>query len=263
MQRSLSGEQCLQPLFAFGSMFSRMMRQVWVVILLVAATVIAVNAASWSQSPPVIETIPPDLDALLQSIERTQQQNAADSRPYDVARRYEVFRTRDQKPVSEVTAQIRFTPPDRKIYAIVQASGNPHGQKIVRSILDQETEAAKKADSNQVSRTNYNFVFLRRENFGVTPEYVLLISPKRKARNLLLGQIWVDANTSRIRRIEGVLIKSPSLWIKDIHITVQFALLNGMWMPVSFDAIATVRFLGQYTLTGLNLNAAELSSTKR
>ena len=79
----------------------------------------------------------------------------------------------------------------------------------------------------------------------------------------LLGQIWVDANTFRIRRIEGVPIKSPSLWIKDIHITVQFALLNGMWMPVSFDAIATVRFLGQYTLTGLNANAAELSSTKR
>lgn len=89
----------------------------------------------------------------------------------------------------------------------------------------------------------------------------MLISPKHKARNLLLGQIWVDANTFRIRRIEGVLIKSPSLWIKDIHITVQFALLNGMWMPVSFDAIATVHFLGQYTLTGLNVGAADLSST--
>lgn len=235
-----------------------MMRQVWVVILLLAAT-----AASWSQSAPVIETIPPDLDALLQSIESTQEQNPAQSRPYEVARKYGVFRTRDQKPVSEVTAQIRFTPPDTKTYKIVHASGNPRGEKIVRSILDQEAKTAKKSNNNQVSRTNYNFVFLRRENFGVTPEYVLLISPKRKARNLLLGQIWVDANTFRIRRIEGVLIKSPSLWIKDIHITVQFALLNGMWMPVSFDAIATVRFLGQYTLTGLNVNAAELSSTKR
>jgi len=37
--------------------------------------------------------------------------------------------------------------------------------------------------------------------------------------------------------------------------------VNGMWMPVSFDAIATVRFLGQYTLTGLNLSAADLSAT--
>ena len=230
------------------------MRQVWVAILLVAAT-----ATSLPQSPPVIETIAPDLDALLQSIERTQQQNLAESRPYEVARRYKVFRTRDKKPVSEVTAQIRFTPPNTKTYTIMQVSGNPRGQKIVRSILDQET--ANNGGNNQISRTNYDFAFLRRENFGVTPEYVLLIFPKRKARNLLLGQIWVDANTFRIRRIEGVPIKSPSLWIKDIHITVQFALVNGMWMPVSFDAIATVRFLGQYTLTGLNLSAADLSAT--
>jgi hypothetical protein len=235
-------------------MFSRVMRQVWVAILLVAAT-----AASLPQSPPVIETIAPDLDALLESTERTQQQNLAESRPYEVARRYEVFRTRDKKPVSQVTAQIRFTPPDMKTYTIMQVSGNPRGQKIVRSILDQET--TNKSGNNQISRTNYNFAFLRRENFGAIPEYVLLIFPKRKARNLLLGQIWVDANTSRIRRIEGVPIKSPSLWIKDIHITVQFALVNGMWMPVSFDAIATVRFLGQYTLTGLNLSAADLSAT--
>jgi len=237
-----------------GIVFSRLMRQVWVAILLVAAT-----ATSLPQSPPVIETIAPDLDALLQSIERTQQQNLAESRPYEVARRYKVFRTRDKKPVSEVTAQIRFTPPNTKTYTIMQVSGNPRGQKIVRSILDQET--TNKSGNNQISRTNYNFAFLRRENFGAIPEYVLLIFPKRKARNLLLGQIWVDANTFRIRRIEGVPIKSPSLWIKDIHITVQFALVNGMWMPVSFDAIATVRFLGQYTLTGLNLSAADLSAT--
>lgn len=168
-----------------GIVFSRLMRQVWVAILLVAAT-----ATSLPQSPPVIETIAPDLDALLQSIERTQQQNLAESRPYEVARRYKVFRTRDKKPVSEVTAQIRFTPPDTKTYTIMQVSGNPRGQKIVRSILDQET--TNKTGNNQISRTNYNFAFLRRENFGAIPEYVLLIFPKRKARNLLLGQIWVE-----------------------------------------------------------------------
>ena len=116
-----------------------------------------------------------------------------------------------------MTAQISFTPPD--VYKIIQASGNQRGEKIVRTILDQEIGAAMKSDNNQISRGNYDFAFLRRENFGVIPEYVLLIFPKRKAKNLLLGQIWVDANTFRIRRIEGVPIKSPSIWIKDIHVT--------------------------------------------
>ncbi|HVH85261.1 MAG TPA: hypothetical protein VM912_00955 [Terriglobales bacterium] len=234
----------------------RTIKKVWLAVLLLGAT-----TASWSQVPsPVIETKAPDLDAMLQSIEHTQQQNPAESRSYEVTRKYKVFRADDRQPISEVTAQISFTPPDLKTYKITQATGNPRGEKIVRAILDQESDAAKNSDNNQVSRKNYNFVFLRRENIGVIPEYVLLIIPKRKAKTLLLGQIWVDASTFRIRRIEGIPAKNPSLWIKNIHITMQFAELNGAWVPVSFDAIASVRLAGQYTLTGLNVEAATQAS---
>jgi hypothetical protein len=229
----------------------RTMKQVWLAVLSVVATVVL-----WSQSQaPVIETTAPDLDAILQSIERTQQQPPAQSRPYEVTRKYKVFRADDKQPISEVTTQISFIPPDLKTYKITQARGSPRGEKIVRAILDQETAASKNSDSNQISRRNYDFAFLRRENFGVVPEYVLLIVPKRKAKTLLSGQIWVDASTFRIRRIEGVPAKNPSIWIKNIHITMQFAELNGTWVPVSFDAIASVRLVGQYTLTGLNVAA--------
>ena len=132
---------------------------------------------------------------------------------------------------------------------------------MVRELLDRETESAKKGHGGEVSRTNYDFVFLRQENFGVVPEYVLRIVPKRKDKYLLRGQIWVDASTFRIRRIEGIPAKSPSFWIKDIHITLQYAELGGMWVPVSFDAIATVRLLGQFTLAGLNIRSSESVST--
>ena len=93
------------------------------------------------------------------------------------------------------------------------------------------------------------------------PEYVLGIVPKRKDKSLLRGQIWVDASTFRIRRIEGVPAKSPSFWLKNIHITLQFAQLGGMWVPVTFDAVATVRILGQYTLAGVNIRSTESRPT--
>ncbi len=32
--------------------------------------------------------------------------------------------------------------------------------------------------------------------------------------------------------------------------TLQFGDVNGMWLPVSLDAIATIRFSGRYTLAG-------------
>ena len=125
------------------------------------------TAVVWSQSQaPVIETAAPDLDAI------------------EVTRKYKVFRAHDKQPISEVTAQISFTPPDMKAYTITQSTGNQRGEKIVRTILGQESDAAKRSDNNQVSRKNYDFAFLRRENFGVVPEYALLIIPKRKAKTL-------------------------------------------------------------------------------
>ena len=55
--------------------------------------------------------------------------------------------------------------------------------------------------------------------------------------------------------------KAPPFWIKDIHITLQFAQLSDMWIPTSFDAIATVRLLGQYTLAGVSMRSSESLST--
>jgi hypothetical protein len=204
----------------------------------------------------------PDLNLILQRLEETQHHNPAQSRPHEVTREYKIFRGYDKQPTSEVIAQIDFVPPDLKTYQIIQASGNSAGEKMVRELLDRETESAKQGlGGSEISRTNYDFVFLRRQNFGVVPEYVLGIFPKRKDKYHLRGQIWVDASTFRIRRVEGVPGKSPSFWIKNIHITLQFAQVGGMWVPVSFDAIATVRLLGQYTLAGLNTRTSESVST--
>ena len=198
-----------------------------------------------------------DLNLILQRLEDAQHGDPAQSQPYEVMREYKVFHGDDKQPTSEVMAQINFVPPDMKTYKITQSRGNARGEKMVRDLLDRETEVAKKGLGSDVNRTNYDFVFLRQENFGVVPEYVLRIVPKRKDKYLLCGQIWVDASTFRIRRIEGVPAKSPSLWIKGIHVTLQYAELGGMWIPVSFDAIATVRFLGEYTLAGLNIKAPD------
>jgi hypothetical protein len=229
-------------------------------MLWLSGFVLLATLASSSQVTSSTNEIP-DLNLILQRMEDISHRDPAQSRPYEVTREYKVFGGDDKQPTSEVMAQINFVPPDIKTYKITQARGNSRGEKIVRELLDRETESAKKGHGSEISRMNYDFVFLRQENFGVAPEYVLRIVPKRKDKYLLRGQIWVEASTFHIRRIEGVPAKSPSFWIKDIHITLQYGELNGMWVPVSFDAIATVRLLGQYTLAGLNIRAPDPPST--
>jgi len=220
-----------------------------VLVCLVATTTFFPNSLH-AQEP---EKNPPSLDLILDSLERTAEQNPALSQPYEVMREYKVFREDDPMPVSALMAQINFTPPDTKTFQITKAEGSPRGKKIVSTILKQEIDSAKDGHRGDITRSNYDFAFLREQNFGVVPEYVLHITPKRKERGLLLGDIWVDAKTFRIRQIIGVPLKNPSIWVEDLHITVQFADVNGMWLPVSVDAIATIHFLGIYTLSGLDL----------
>jgi hypothetical protein len=195
---------------------------------------------------------PPNLSSILDSLERIEEQNPAQSRPYEVTREYKVFHADEPEPISDVTAQIRFSPPDTKTFTITSAQGNPRGKQIVSAVLEQEVISAEEGHTRDISRFNYDFVFLREQNLGVT-EYVLHITPKRKEKGLLLGDIWVDAKSYRIRQIIGVPLKTPSFWIKDLHLTVQFASVNEMWLPVSVHAIATVRFVGIYSLAGQNL----------
>ena len=221
-----------------------------VILVSLVATTLAFPHSSHAQEA---EPHPPSLDLILDSLERTAEQNPALSKPYEVMREYKVFREDDPTPVSDIMAEISFTPPETKTFQITKAEGSPRGKKIVSTILKQEIDSAKDGHRGDITRSNYDFAFLREQNFGVVPEYVLHIIPKRKERGLLLGDIWVDAKTFRIRQIIGVPLKNPSIWVEDLHITVQFADVNGMWLPVSVDAIATIHFLGIYTLSGLDL----------
>ncbi|MGA2859869.1 MAG: hypothetical protein ABSE40_23620 [Candidatus Sulfotelmatobacter sp.] len=195
----------------------------------------------------------PDLNLILQRLEDVEHTDAAQSRTYDVTREYKMFHGAETQPAAEITAQVDFVPPDTVRYKITQARGSSRGEQIVRYLLDLETSSAKKGHGSEISRANYDFVFLRQDDIGVIPEYVLGIVPKRKNKYLLRGQIWVDASTFHIRRIEGSPAKSPSLWVKGIYITLQLGPLGRMWVPISFDAVGTVHFLGQFTLDGFDV----------
>src|SRR5579864_3596144 len=243
-----------------------MARSVWneakchslvVLVSLIATTLLVVYSLRAQEA----EANPPHLDLILDSLERTAELNPALSQPYEVTREYKVFRENDPTPVSDIMAEISFTPPETKSFQITKAEGSPRGKKIVSTILKQEIDSAKDGRRGDITRSNYDFAFLREQNFGVVPEYVLHITPKRKERGLLLGDIWVDAKTFRIRQIIGVPLKNPSIWVEDLHITVQYADVNGMWLPVSVDAIATIHFLGIYTLSGLDLLPPVVAST--
>jgi hypothetical protein len=59
----------------------------------------------------------------------------------------------------------------------------------------------------------------------------------------------VGRQTFFVRQIQGEVEKTPSWWLKKVHITLVFADLEGIWVQTSMEAIADVRMVGAHTLT--------------
>lgn len=174
--------------------------------------------------------------------------NQTHLRFYTVTREYELFAQKRDKARSRVIATVTFRPPDSKDYSIEGTEGSVIGERMVRRVLEREATLAKDGGASSISRDNYDFRFLREEFAGARRCFVLQLFPKRKDNNLLQGTIWVDADTYLIRRTEGEPQKSPSWWLRDVHVVFLYADVAGMWLPTSSEFTAKVRLFGLSTM---------------
>jgi hypothetical protein len=209
--------------------------------LLFLVAVVSCASAQTESTVPTVETI-------ISRMAQARADNRARFRSYIVTRDYKLFGKERQKTESQVTADIIFDPPDFKKYAIQQTSGAGLGEKIVRRMLESEVEVTKDYSSTDISPDNYDFRFIREEDVSGQRSYVLELLPRRRDKNLLRGNIWVDANTFLLHRTEGEPAKRTSWWLRDVRIALLYGDVGGMWLQTASESTAKVRILGQYTM---------------
>lgn len=225
-----------------------MMMQLTSVLVRVAAVSMLLGyvAAGQTSAPP--------LDSIVEKVGQAQAQ--AHSGPgYQVTREYQLAPASSTTSDSEVVVEVQFRPPSSKDYAIEKSSGSGRGLKIVRKILDHEVEQAKNNQPrNAVTGENYSFTYLGEAAIEGQPCFRLGLIPKRKDSELIAGEALVDERTFLIRQIEGQLAKTPSWWLKDVHVKISFAGIDGNWVQTGVEAVADVRLLGAEKLTSRTLD---------
>jgi hypothetical protein len=205
-----------------------------------------------------------DLNSILDALEKTQA-GVHPGPSYQVIREYQLFGANDAKAKSDVVAEVDFRPPASKDYRIQKASGNNRGEEVVRRLLEHEVEAASggKQARTALNRDNYNFSYEGESVLDGQPCYVLELKPKRKETELVSGEAWIDEHSFRVRQIEGEVAKTPSWWLKKVHVKLSFADVSGNWLQTRMEAVADVRVVGSHTLTSRILDyrdAAEVAS---
>jgi len=190
----------------------------------------------------------PNVEAIVARMAQAREENRARLRPYIVTRNYTLFGKEGSKAKSEVIADVAFVPPDSKEYTIQETNGSGLGQMIIGRMLEKEAEVTKDYGATDISADNYDFRFIREEEVSGKRCYVLELLPRRKDKNLLRGNIWVDANTYLLRRSEGEPAKAPSWWVRDVHVALRYGDVGGMWLQTASEATARVRILGPCTM---------------
>lgn len=219
-------------------MWSR--RQIgWSVLIFLASTVACASAQTESPVPA---------ESIIARMAQAGEQNHAHFRPYVVTVDYKLFGKETVSPTSEVIAELTFVPPYLKSYAIRDVNGTHIGESIVRRMLEGQMSFAKDSGSTDISQDNYDFRFIREDDLNGHHCYVLELLPRRKAKNLLHGNIWVDAKTYLLLRVEGEPVKSSSWWLRDVRIVLLFGYVGEMWMQTSSESTADVRIVGQYKM---------------
>ncbi len=203
---------------------------------------------SWSQTQTL------GLEQILTRMDQVRATDHDHSVAYTVTREYHLTAQGSDQADSQVVAQVNFTPPGAKDYTIVKSQGGDRATGIVRKVLDQESSMAGHAQSHEVSAQNYNIALAGRDMIDGHDCYVLQLTPKRDAVELVRGKAWVDARSFELRRIAGKTAKSPSFWIKNLDVTVNYDEVKGVWLQTSTQATADVRIAGPHVLTSRELD---------
>ncbi len=214
--------------------------------------------AAGQPTPPA-----PDLATILKNMERVQAESRARLHAYTVRRRYEVFAQGAGKPGAEVIANVEFLPPATKNFTILQSRGSGTEVRAVRHILENEVQMSRDYHDTALDTSNYDFQLSRAESLAGHRCYVLDAVPRHRTRDLIEGRVWVDSATYRVRRVEGHPAKSPSWWVKDLHVVLDYGEVDGMWLQTASEGDADVRAFGRHRVRERDLSYVTAQTVAR
>lgn len=189
----------------------------------------------------------PQVENIVSRMEAAMEAGRARIPAHTARREYTLFdEDAGEAKASRVAADVDYLSRNTRDYRIIEGSGR--AKRVVKKILENEQEGAKQNQQAQFSRANYEFRLAGVGYLDGAPHYILEITPRREEKYLLEGRLWVDQQTFLVRRAVGSPAKSPSWWVKNLELTLEFRPLGQAWVHYATDAVAEVRIFGRHYL---------------
>jgi hypothetical protein len=130
-------------------------------------------------------------------------------------------------------------------YEIASERGSDYiKDKVLKMILAREQELVAKGEAGRAEICGENYQFEESEPPDDSFRYVLL-KPKRKDILLVNGRMILNSAGTQLIRVEGTLAKNPSFWTSTVNIVRDFAMVDGVRVPVATATVAKLKLAGQ------------------
>jgi hypothetical protein len=118
---------------------------------------------------------------------------------------------------------------------------------VMVRLLQSEVEHVEKEHTPETAITerNYKFNYKGSDQLQSEPVHVYQVKPRQKRPGLFKGRIYLNALTGSLRRVEGALVKSPSIWIKKVDFVQDYTDVGAFTFPVHLHSECKTRVLGR------------------
>jgi hypothetical protein len=153
----------------------------------------------------------------------------------------------------DATLQVRTTfRQDTLETQVVRAEGSHFiREQVFDKILEaeNETRSGRAREQSDIGLANYRFSYLGQEECDGRKCFRLGITPRRKNKYLIDGEIWVDAEDWGIVRIQGSPAVRPSFWTRQTRIDRRYKRIDAMWLSDSLESTSDLLLVGRSTLS--------------
>ena len=156
------------------------------------------------------------------------------------------------KTDSTMYVQTVFRRPDQLQSTVKSQQGSTFIRtRVFDKILEAESETRAKKDKQLVDiiPMNYDFVLVGSEDCEGRPCYRMRISPKRRDKYSLDGEVWIDAEDYSIVRLHGAPARRPSIWTLKTEIDRRYTKVAGIWLPERMDSSSNIVVAGHSVLS--------------
>jgi hypothetical protein len=156
------------------------------------------------------------------------------------------------KTDSTMYVQTVFRRPDQVQSTVKSQQGSTFiRSRVFDKILEAENETRAKKDKKQVDiiPANYDFALVGTDDCDGRSCYRMRISPKRRDKYSLDGDVWIDAEDYSIVRIHGVPAQRPSIWTLKTEIDRRYKKVAGIWLPERMDSSSNIMVAGHSVLS--------------